>query len=258
MKKAGILCIVTCVLFMFSAISLFAEDAALKVTAKNGKAFVKSASSGKLTELNLGQMVYSKDVVKTNLCDPHSKEGKTFIDDKGNVCPVCGAVTLEFPDKSSISLKPDSEISIDELVISNTARKLKVSMTIGELRTIITKVNTPSEFVVKTPAAICGATGTIFYTKSTADGTTSVYVRDGALNCIDPTDGTTYTVLAGMMITFNADGTVTGPVPVSDVDVSNWTACYADDVAEPFIPTGVNRPDVTPPGNTLERPASGG
>lgn len=256
MKKVGILCIVTCALFAFSAINLFAEDAGLKVTAKNGKVFVKSASSGKLTELNLGQMVYSKDVIKTDLCDPHSKEQKTLISASGQVCPVCGAVTLELPDKSSISLKPDSEVTIDELVISSAARKLKVTMTIGELRTIITKVNTPSEFVVNTPAAICGATGTIFYTKSTAAGT-SVYVQDGALNCIDPTDGTIYTVLAGMMITFNADGTVTGPVPVSDVDVSNWTACYADDVAEPFIPAGVGRPDVTPPVNTSERPASG-
>lgn len=77
------MCIVTCALFAFSAINLFAEDAALKVTAQNGKVFVKSASSGKLTELNLGQMVYSKDVIKTDLCDPHSKEQKTIINDKG-------------------------------------------------------------------------------------------------------------------------------------------------------------------------------
>ncbi len=257
MKRINMLAIIVGIMFIFLGVNSFAADeAALKVTAKNGKVFVKIYPSTEWTELTVGQMVHARDVIKTDLCGArYDEKEKQYVDANGNVCPICGAATLELPDRSSISIKPDSEVSIDELVLDNAARKLKLNMAKGELRMIITKVATPSDFSVKTPNAIYGATGTLFYTKSTSTGG-SVYVADGSINAISPIDGKIYNVVAGMMMTFNADGTVIGPVPVSDLDVSNWTACYTPTV-EPYTP--VPGPlDVDPPHHTPERPVSGG
>jgi len=256
MKRIGILAIVVGIVFAFSAVCSFAADeTGLKVTAKNGTVRVKIYPSDKWADLNVGQMVHLKDTVKTDPCDAHSKGGK-YTDDKGNLCPLCGAATLELSDKSSVSLKPGTEISIDELVMNNAARKLKVNMPKGELRMIVAKVGTPSDFSVKTPNAIYGATGTLFYVSATASGT-SVYVADGSIIVVDPLTGTTYTVTAGMTMTFNADGTVTGPTPASDVDVSNWTACYTP-TAEPYTPADLASLAVNPPGQIGERGISGG
>lgn len=258
MKKIAFLVAAAGILFTFLAANSFAEDAALKVVAQNGKAFVQIYPSKEWTELTIGQVVHSKDIVKTDICDTHSKEAEPkFTDAEGHVCPACGVITLELPDKSTIALKPGTEISIDELVMDSAARKVKVNMPKGALRMIVSKVNTPSDFSVKTPNAIYGATGTVFYVKSSAAGT-SVYVAEGSITAVNPADGKVYTIGAGMMITFNADGTVVGPVPASGIDISDWTSCYVEPGAEPYTPPGANRPNFTPPGHTRERPVSGG
>lgn len=258
MIRRRILITIVSVMFLFLAINLFAADeAALKVTAINGKVLVKIYPSTEWTALTAGQTIHSKDVIKTDLCDArYDEQKKQYVDASGNVCPICGATTLELPDKSSISLKPDTEVSVDEIVLDNAARKLKVNMAKGELRMIITKVTTPSDFSVKTPNAIYGATGTLFYVKDTTTGT-SVYVADGSISVLNPADGKTYNVVAGMTMTFNADGTVIGPTTASDVDVSNWTSCYTPTV-EPYTPAALNSLVVDPPGQTSERPVSGG
>ena len=257
MKKVNILAMVVSILFVFLAINSFAEETALKVTAKNGKVLVQTYPSKTWTELTVGQVVHPKDIIKTDICDITSKEtGKQFIDANGNTCPVCGAATLVLPDKSSVSIKPDSEISIDELVLNDAGRKLKINMTKGELRMIIAKVNTPSDFTVKTPNAIYGATGTIFYVKDSSTGS-NVYVGDGSINVVNPKNGKTYSVIAGMTMGFNPNGTFSGPTPASGVDISNWTRCYTNAVVEPYTPPSVH-PHVTPPHNTPERPVSGG
>ncbi|MDD5136113.1 MAG: FecR family protein [Candidatus Omnitrophica bacterium] len=260
MVKIGVVLTAACLLFAFSPMTSLAEEAAqetaLKVAAINGKTLVKIYPATTWTDLTLGQVVHLKDTIKTDLCDLHSK-GEKFVDEKGNVCKLCGSVTLELPDKSSVSLKPGSEMTIDELVMDNAARKLKVNLSKGDLRMIITKVNTPSDFSVKTPNAVYGATGTTFYVNVTATGT-SVYVADGSIVVVNPITGATYTVVAGSVMTFNPDGTVVGPAPATDIDVSNWTAYYADPIAEPYTPPLVNQNNLNPPENTLEQGVSGG
>jgi len=258
MKKIAFLVVAVGILFASLALSSFAEDAALKVVAQNGKAFAQIYPSREWTELTIGQVVHSKDIVRTDICDTHSKEtAPKFTDAEGRVCPACGVITLELPDKSTIALKPDTEISIDELVMDSAARKAKINMSKGALRMIIAKVNTPSDFSVKTPNAIYGATGTVFYVKSSKSGS-SIYVAEGSIDAVNPADGKVYTIVAGMMMTFNADGTVVGPVPVSGIDISDWTSCYVEPGAEPYMPPFVNRHNVIPPGQTRERPVSGG
>ncbi|MFA5142996.1 MAG: FecR family protein [Candidatus Omnitrophota bacterium] len=260
MVKIGVALTTVCLLFAFSPVTSFAEEAAqettLRVTAVNGKVLVKVYPAATWTDLVPGQMVHSKDTINTVLCDAHSN-GEKSLDEKGGLCSKCGSVTLELPDRSSVSLKPGSEATIDEIAIDNASRKLKVNLPKGELRMIITKVNTPSDFSVKTPNAVYGATGTTFYVNATATGT-SVYVAEGSINVINPITGAVYSVVAGTMLTFNPDGTVVGPTPATDVDISNWTAHYTGPIAEPYTPPLVNQANLNPPENTPENGVSGG
>ena len=254
MKRISGLVVIVSILVTFLAVNSFADDVALKLTAKHGKVFFKSPSSSGWAELVVGQMVHSKDIIRTDITDTVSKEQEALmVDANGKTCPLGGYATLELPDKSSVSIKPGSEISVDELVLSNASRKLKLNMTKGELRMIIAKVSTPSDFSVKTPNAIYGATGTIFYVKNSPEGG-NVYVGDGSINVISPKDGKTYSVPAGMKMNFGPDGALGGPVPVSGMDVSNWTSCYSP-AAEPYTPVG--HIHLIPPQPSPERPVSG-
>lgn len=257
MKMKSILAVIVGMAMVFMAVTSFAaEGAALTVTAKTGKVMIKAYPAKTWTEAALGQMVHAKDVVKTEGCDLHAK-GMKSVDDKGKMCEACGAATLELPDKSSVSVKPGTEMTVDEIMLTNAARSLKVNMTKGELRMIVTKASTPSTFSVKTPNAVYGATGTVYYVNVTPTGT-SVYVADGSITVINPIDGQTYTVTAGSMMTFNADGTFSGPAPASDVDVTTWTAYYTTATVEPYTPPLANSlNNVEPPQNTQETPTSG-
>ena len=257
MKKIMVLVASSVALFTFLTVNSFAEDTALKITAKTGKASIKLYSSDKWSDIAVGQVLHSKDMISTECCDLHSKKKeKKHVEAKGAKCSNCGNVTLEFPDKSSVSLTPNTQISIEDLVFDNASRKLKVNMSKGELRMMITKVNTPSDFSVQTPNAIYGATGTIFYVKATSAGT-SVYVAEGSISVVNPLNGKTYTVTAGYVLTINADGTIDGPTLVSDVNIREWTAYYADPMAEPYTPPVPNNLNVTPPNDIPERAVSG-
>ena len=256
MKKIGILLLAAGVLFSFSTINSFAQDTALKVTAMNGKVLVKVYPATAWSDLALGQMIHPKDMIKTEPCDKHPK-GKNNVDEGGNACPECGAVTLELPDKSSVALKTASEISISELVMDNAARKLNVNMTKGEMRMIVAKVGTLADFSVKTPNAIYDATGTIFYVSATGTGT-SVYVADGSINMINPITGQVFSIVAGSIMTFNSNGSVIGPIHASNIHINNWTAHYLGPIVEPYMfPFFDYRHHVNPPDNHHENPCSG-
>lgn len=215
----------------------FPEGVACRVAASipgEGKVLAKIAPSSDWTDLVAGQALKKDDSIKT---DAHS------------------SVVLEFPNGSTVSIKPNTELSIEELTWDKAAKKIGINMTSGELRTIINKVNAPSEFKVKTPTAICGATGTIFYVKTTATGT-SVYVGEGSINVVNPVTGETYAVVAGMMLTINSDGSVDGPRLATDDEIIGWTSFYTDITAEPytFVPGGENQGLVEGPQETPERP----
>lgn len=202
---------------------------------KGGKVLAKIHPSAEYTEVGTGQSLNQADSVKTD---------------------ACSSLILEFPNKSTIYLQPNTEITIEELVWNDTARKVGINMTGGQLRTIIKKVSTPSEFKIRTPMAVCGARGTIFYVRSSAAGT-SVYTSEDSVDVFNPADGNTYTVPAGMMLTINSDGTVVGPVEVSDMDLKDWTECYTDTGAEPYTPPEGGAPaNVAPPEVTQEGSAS--
>lgn len=201
---------------------------------EKGKIFVKVYPSTQWSEAKAGFILSEKDAVKTD---------------------SSSSMVLEFPNKSSVSVRPDTEIAIDKLIWNDKDRKVVLNVVKGEIRTIIEKTEGPSEFKIKTPTTICDAAGTVFYVRVTASGT-SVYVSEGSVIFTNPFNGETYTVTAGMMITLNSDGSISGPAPASDTDVTGWTEHYSDAVAEPYTPPEGDAPDVNPPGATEEDPAS--
>ena len=149
--------------FLLSQTMTFAQESVLRVTGTSGTVLIKIYPSTEWKDATAGQELNQRDELKTGL------------DSK---------VALEFPDRSGITLKSNSEISIEELVWDNMAHKVGINMNSGELRTIIKKVNTPSEFKVKTPTAICGARGTIFYLRVLAY-ITSLFAVEGYVDFIN-------------------------------------------------------------------------
>jgi hypothetical protein len=189
-----------------------------------GKVYAKIGPSSDWQEINQGQALKTGDSIKTD-------GSSSFI--------------LEFPGGSTVSVRPNTEMTIDEMMWDAAVRKVNLTMGSGELRTIINKVNTPSEFKIKTPTAICGARGTVFYVKATPTST-SIYVGEGSVDIVNPVTGEVYTVVAGMVIMINADGSTPGPVVATDTDVTGWTGFYTDLVAEPYTPvlgTNANAPE---------------
>lgn len=207
---------------LFFAINAFADEGIVKIAAVEGKALVKISPAADWIEAKVGQMLNKKDAIKTEA------DGKAY---------------LEFPDKTSMSLKPNTEIAIDELVWSDTARKVGIKMSIGELKTIIQKVDKPSEFKIKTPTAICGAQGTIFYVVVFANGT-GVYVEEGLIDFLNTISGESYAVYKGNDAEAHNDGTSTAPRELTKEQVDQIISGYdMEVVAEPYEESGE-----TPPG----------
>ena len=223
---------------VFAAGAASAEEGIITLTEMTGKVMVKVHPSMEWTEAKVGQIIHKKDFVKTDT------DGKTM---------------LEFPNKTSVTLKPKTEISVDELIWDNTTRKVNLNMTSGELKTVLNKVDTPSEFKIKTPTAICGARGTVFYVVVFADGT-GVYVEQGLVEFLNTVSGQSYTVYEGMNSNTHTDGTISQPQPLSKEEVTKIIADYdMKPVAEPYTPPvePAGKGDTNPPDVIQENPASG-
>lgn len=208
---------ITClsVLFILSAVTLYAQDQAAKIAELSGQVQVKISPSTEWTDASSGQLLVENDSIKTEA------EAKAL---------------LELSDKSTISLKPNTVVTIEELILNDMARKIGVNMSVGELRAIVKKVDTPSEFKVKTPNAITGAVGTIYYVFYKNE-VTKICVAEGSVEVTDPLTGETYTVIEGMVLTINADGSITGPEEISDTELAELMAGWEIlPTAEPYTP----------------------
>ena len=256
MTKVKIGALVISVFFMLFAVSVFAQgspvqgvnksaaggakafptQAVCKIGSCNlngGKVTAKMYPSTEWTEVVAGQLLNAKDSIKTD---------------------ACSNLNLQFADNSVISLRPNTEISLEELVFDKATRKLTATVSSGDVRSIIRKLDTPSDFKIKTPAAISGARGTIYYLK-VSPTSTSIYVAEGAVDFFNPITKMTYSILAGYIMTIKLDGTVDGPKLASDPDIKDWTACYSDLPVEPYTPTD-NHDPVRPPHHVPENPVS--
>lgn len=223
--------------FVFTALSL-AEDAVLKIVTVKGNVLVKIHPSEEWVGVKLGQALNQKDSIKTE---------------------ADGRVYLEFADKSSLSLKPDTEVTTEELILDAKARKINVVLKAGQLRTIVNKVNKPSEFKVKTPTAICGVRGTKLYLK-VSDIETRSYAEGGIIDFTNTTSGESQEVGDGMTSVSSVDGSISDPEPIPGDIKDDITSGYLDGpVAEPYTePVTDERTatDITAPEVTEETPAS--
>ncbi len=233
-KILGVLVLAIC--FIFVAATSYAEDAVVKLKEMSGMVMVKVQPATEWTQATAGQILKKNDSIKTE---------------------ADGKAVLEFPNNNSVSLKPKTEISIEELVWDAAAKKVGINMTSGELKTVLNKVDTPSDFKIKTPTAICGARGTIFYVVVFADGT-GVYVEQGLVEFLNTISGQSYTVYEGNRSDSNSDGSITEPQTLSKDEVDAIIADYdMKPVAEPYTePGGDNGPDLKPLEVQTENPAS--
>lgn len=203
-----------------------ADAAALVISGIEGTVLVQVAPSTEWTNAAVGQAIKQQDVIKTG-------------DD--------GQALLVFSDKSSIALKPKTEVSVDELVWTEVAKKAGLSMSAGALRAIVKKIDTPSDFKVKTPTAICGARGTVFYLVVTPSET-RVFVTDGAVDFSNVDGGNSYVVVQNMAAIAAISGTVTEPRELTGAERDEALAGWSGIIAETYTevpPENRQEPDIT-------------
>lgn len=217
MKKTILTILTIVAVISMAAPLLYAENAGLTMAEMEGKVMVKAYPQTEWTEAKVGQALNKNDAVKTG-------------DD--------GKAILAFSDKSIVALKPGTEITVEELVLTNIERKVGLNMSSGKLRAIIEKVDTPSEFKVRTPTAICGARGTTFYIVIEVNET-RVFVDEGAVDFMNAVSGNTYVVVQGMESFASINGTLTEPKELTgdekDKVIAGW---QVGAVAEPYTEPG--------------------
>lgn len=238
MKTSKFFAVVVGLCLMFLAATSFAQDAALKVAGFEGKVMVRTGASGEWKDAVVDQALGPKDAVKTG---------------------DNGLAMLIFSDKSSVALKPNSEVTVEDLAWNETARKAGLNMSAGEMRVIIKKVDAPSDFKVRTPTAICGARGTIFYVIVTATGT-RVFVTEGAVDFTSISGDSSYVVVENMSALAEITG-VSEPRELTGEDRERALAGWGGVIAETYTPPagGEGGPagDV-PPGGGPEGDFQGG
>ena len=157
-----------------------------------------------------------------------------------------GQAVLEFSDKTTVTMKQNTEVTIEELVWEETAKQVGLNMTAGELKAFI---KTPSDFKVKTPTAICGARGTVFYIF--IQGTdTRVFVDEGSIDFTSTVTGDSYVVIQGMESVAAVTGELSEPRELTGDEkaavIAGWEAGL---VAELY-----SEPETPPQGDNLDMP----
>ncbi|MFA5146602.1 MAG: FecR family protein [Candidatus Omnitrophota bacterium] len=192
----------------------------LTVAEITGKVLVKIQPSAEWAPAAKGQVLNGQDAIKTE---------------------ADGGALLELPDKSSVTLKANSELAVEAILWEDASKKVGLNLPDGELRAILNKLGPDSEFTVKTPTAICGARGTIFYLLSRGLKT-RVFVEDGLIEFINTKSGEKKDVGEGNYSDANDDGTITEPGAPSEGDKKEMTSGWDTGlVAEPYSePAGDN------------------
>jgi hypothetical protein len=234
MKTMKTLALASGLLLVFFAATSFAQDSALKVAGFEGKVQVKMAASADWVDAVVDQALNPNDAIKT---------GEN------------GQAMLQFSDKSTVALKSNTEVIVEELIWNDKARKAGLNMPIGELRAVIRKIDTPSDFKVKTPTAICGARGTVFYVMTTGTET-RVFVTEGAIDFTNPASGNTYVVVQNMSAISELSGSVTEPRELTGDEkaqaLAGWSGVIGETYTEPPAGDPPAGGDDTPQGDQLD------
>jgi hypothetical protein len=143
MKNVSKVLIVLIAGFAAFATEVFAGEAKGLVVASRGTVLATS-SNGESRELKQGDEIFVEDEIMT--------------------APKSFAV-LQFLDGAKVTVKPDSEIVIEDYVYNGNADdKATLSLVSGGLRVITGAMakNNPENYKVKTPVALMGVRGTEF------------------------------------------------------------------------------------------------
>lgn len=213
MKKTMLAFISILAVGIITASCSFAEEGLIRVAAIDGKVLVTDGSASEWTQASVGQTLRNNSSIKTD---------------------ESGRVYLQYPDMSSMALKPNSELTIEELSWAEGLRKVGVNLKTGEMKTAIVKASTPAEFTVKTIATVCVARGTIFYVKTMSDGA-EVYVEEGAVDLNNVISGLSEKLNEGQLSGLLIDGSIAAPyLPTPEKKDGMKTGHIDLLVAEPY------------------------
>jgi hypothetical protein len=133
---------------------------------------------------------------------------------------------------NTINLTANSNLTLSSLTSNPASGEYENLMesTAGNMRVnIVAKVTGKSTFKIKTPTAISGARGTIFYLIVT-ETETRVFVADGSVDFSNPATGDTFVVVQDMTSLSSATGT-TEPVELTGEDRDAVLAIYNESLS---------------------------
>lgn len=214
MKKT-ILTIMIITLLGLIAIPAFAQGVVqmkATVTKLQGEVILTKAGAAAGAQLKSGDTLGSGDKIET----------------KDN-----GKVGLRMDNGNMINLTPNSEIILSSLTSNPETGDYENLMEskYGTIRAhVVAKVKGKSAFKIKTPTAISGARGTVFYLIITATET-RVYVASGSVDFSNPNSGDTFVVVENTTSISSATG-VAEPVELTGADKEAVMAAYEASLAD--------------------------
>ncbi len=181
------------------------------VTKMQGEVLVTKAGQSAVQPLKIGDVLGSGDKIET----------------KDN-----GKVGIKMENGNLINLTPNSEIVLSRLASNPKTGDYENLMEskYGTIRAhVVAKVKGKSTFRIKTPTAISGARGTVFYLIITATET-RVFVVSGSVDFSNPNSGDTFVVVENMTALSEAAG-VSEPVELTGADKEAVLAAYEASLA---------------------------
>ena len=157
---------------------------------------------------NIGVAAAVKNVVTAGGGRSLAAGGEVFQDETITT-GVNSMTQLIFLDETSLSVGPESEVTLDRFVYNPAtgAGDVVLSTAKGAFR-FITGSQDPSNYQLKTPFANIGVRGTIVDCYTAANGT---YCTTQEGRVVLTVNGVTYTLLPGRAIFIGPGGAVTGP-----------------------------------------------
>ena len=126
-----------------------------------------------------------------------------------------------------VTLKEDTSLKIGKIASQEADgnKDTELQVLSGNVKLLVDSLESDSTFKVKTPTAVCGVLGTIFYVS--ADGSsTGMFVEKGNVSFGNTSGGAAHGVNQGSSSNSNNQGKVTNPKAVSQKEKANWIIGY--------------------------------
>jgi len=212
-----------------------------------GEVVVTKAGATAAKPLRIGDLLGSGDMIETK---------------------ADGKIAIKMDNGNSVNLTSNSQIILSSLASDLATNEYENIMEskYGTIRAcIVAKLKGRSTFKIKTPTAISGARGTVFYLVITATST-RVYVTSGSVDFSNLATGNTFVVVENMTAISDATG-VSEPVELTDADkeavLAAYSACLGGECEQekekiPDAPSQTDSPekptDNPPPGQQEPEP----